>query len=1035
MFSALIWAQTDDKVSATVRRLAAGKDTVSVFVLGSYQPQEEIAGQWKAVLGNNVEAEERTFDRLAGQLFVVEAALERARKGRDAAIVGLRREVSRQVRREIQPQQDRLTSLLTRAGAGNLRPFHAVNMIAADVPVSALDTLAADAEVGRIVSLQKRRFHLDISTQAIHATDVWLQGVTGKGEAVGILDSGIRADHDLFKGKEVIHRPFVDSALALLRDYEAEFCLAENPASGEDKVGHGTHVAGIVASGGSRRYPTVRGVGSGVGQVYNLKIGIKLDESRCEPDVIILDPDWIAALQWAVTESPVRVFNMSFGGEAGDDQDDDLVVDQIADAYGAILVISAGNSGPGPKSVATPGNAYNVISVASRDDHRTADPSDDTIAQYSSRGPTRTGRFKPDVAAPGSNISSADARSTGDLADLSGTSMAAPHVAGAVALMFQAGIKDNIAIKSLLINSADQSGWKDDRGWGYVNLQRAHELKDRLMSVEVQPGLQSQAARYWRGRLDGRFQATMVWNRHVSLDDAGKRFGVLSELDMFLYDRAGGALLAKSDLWGQNVEQITAEHHGEAILKIAPASSGFAGAKKAEKVALSLTQSGFEPMAGPALTSACALATAASAGGPFEIGCTVRNPGDLPVDDVQGTLAVPVGFRSSGAAAFGTLRPGEQATRRFTITAGPRASTFTGFQARISGTSYGETLRSASEPLTVVVGAAVLPRLAAPASIEFDYRLGSEVPAPKRVTFTSTGEPLQTRFQLTGGSWLGTVSELSGITPSEFVITVNPAGLAVGEYRGAVVASAVAAGSTTEVAVILRVTAPSATVVDSRITRSYGASCQAPAPATHFSHLDERAVYWYSISAAQLGDRIAVEWIAPGGFVHSVSPAQTAGSAGDLCGEASLEVAGKAVSLLSGEWTARLVIDGRPAASVPFFLTRVEVESFTLNASPAGQACPTESGQSNFTFAGGRVTAWLKVNGAPGGDRYSVTWFDPARNAHHTQFFNNISSGSSCLAASLALPPDAAVTLPAGKWTVTGYWNGAVIANSSFTLR
>lgn len=1035
MFSALMWAQADDKVSATVRRLAAGKDTVSVFVMGAYQPQEEIAGQWQDVLGNNLEAEEKAHDRIANQPFAVEAALDRARERRDGAITGMRREIARQVRREIQPQQDRLTALLARAGAKNIRSFHVVNMLSADVPVGALDTIASDEEVGRIVSLQRRQFHLDISTQAMHATELWLQGVTGKGEAVGVLDSGIRGDHELFKGKEVIHKPFVEGALGLLRQFDAEFCLAENPATGEDKIGHGTHVAGIVAAGGSRRYPTVRGVGSGVGQIYNFKIGIKLDENLCVPDVIILDSDWVAALEYAVTQTPVRVFNMSFGGAGGDDQDDDLLVDQIADAYNAVLVISAGNSGPGPRTVGSPGNAFNIISVAARDDHRTADPKDDTIADFSSRGPTESGRFKPDVAAPGAKISSAASDSTVELADLSGTSMAAPHIAGAVAVMYQAGIKDSIAVKSLLINSADQTGWKDDRGWGYVNLQRAYELKDRLLRVELAPGLQSRAARYWRARLDGPFQATMVWNRHVALDPAGKKFGQLSELDMFLYDRANGQLLAKSDLWGQNVEQIVANHRGEAILKVTPGSSGFAGARKAERLAISMTQSGFEPIAGPAITATCSLVGSANASAAFDVSCTARNTGGLTVDEVAGTITVPVGFRSSGAAEFGTLRPGEQVTRRYTINAGPDANTFLGFQARLAGKSFGETLQVSSEPLRVVIGAAVLPRLASSVeSLEFTYRIGGDIPQPRRVTFNSTAEPLSMRFQLTGGSWLGTTSELTGVTPSELLLTIKPEGLAPGEYRGSIVATAVAANITKEIVVVLKVEAGSAAVNASSVTRA-ASGCEAPVPATHFSHRDDRAHYWYSISSAQPGDRFVVEWVAPGGFVQSASPAHIVRTESSFCGAAALEIAGKAASTLAGEWSARLTVNGKTLATVPFFMTRVEVRTFTLNTSPVGSSCPVEPGQTSFSFADGRVTAWLSVNGVQDGDRYSVTWFDPNRAAYHTQNFNAIPNGEACLAASLPLPADAAVNLVSGRWTFTGYWNGAVIANAPFTLR
>ncbi len=110
-----------------------------------------------------------------------------------------------------------------------------------------------------------------------------------------------------------------------------------------------------------------------------------------------------------------------------------------------------------PGTVGTPGNAFNILSVANYDIENKE------IAVDSSKGPTNTGRRKPDLAAPGSRIWAAKA-STSDLVNYSGTSMAAPHVVGAVALMRQGGNLSPEQIRAILLNTASGSGWRGDSG-------------------------------------------------------------------------------------------------------------------------------------------------------------------------------------------------------------------------------------------------------------------------------------------------------------------------------------------------------------------------------------------------------------------------------------------------------------------------------------------------------------------------------------------------------------------------------------------
>ena len=137
-----------------------------------------------------------------------------------------------------------------------------------------------------------------------------------------------------------------------------------------------------------------------------------------------------------------------------------------------------------------------------------------------------------------------------------------------------------------------------------------------------------------------------------------------------------------------------------------------------------------------------------------------------------------------------------------------------------------------------------------------------------------------------------------------------------------------------------------------------------------------------------------------------------------------------------GAWQARLLVNGRETGATPFILSKVTVDSWTLNSAPPEGACPAVDSATSFTFTDSRVTAWLKVRGAAEGDRYNVTWFTPQGNNYHTQFFPAVQGQPElCLPASLPLGGNQAVSIPTGTWTVVGYWNGSVIAAQPFVLR
>jgi serine protease AprX len=264
--------------------------------------------------------------------------------------------------------------------------------------------------------------------------------VNGKGVGVAIVDSGI-ASHSALSGKVV---------------------AAVNYATGEtgtaDAFGHGTHIAGIIA--GSISYgPTSlykNGIAPGA-HLVNVRVLNRVGVGYTS--------DVIAGIQWVVANRAkysIRVMNLSLGHpiQAPCAFDPLCLAAEDAVAKGLVVVASAGNSGkdadgnPVLGSVSTPGNAPGVITVGALNTWATVNRDDDTLATYSSRGPTRYDMMlKPDVVAPGNKIVSLEAQGSylaktypslhvagsgqNAYSMMSGTSMAAAMVSGGAALLLQ----------------------------------------------------------------------------------------------------------------------------------------------------------------------------------------------------------------------------------------------------------------------------------------------------------------------------------------------------------------------------------------------------------------------------------------------------------------------------------------------------------------------------------------------------------------------------------------------------------------------
>lgn len=242
------------------------------------------------------------------------------------------------------------------------------------------------------------------------------QNLNGQGVRIGIIDSGIDTTHPDLEGKVVRYRNFIDSN--------------QKPS---DEIGHGTHVAGTIAGGKA----SGRSIGVAPGaQLVVAKIFSNSGNASVENIML--------SLQWMVdpdenseTDDGVHVVNNSWGSSARFNDRDPQ-----SDAFCAILnrmramnvlpVFAAGNSGPREGTISTPGACPDALTVGATNTR-------DQIASFSSKGPAKWQTVtlqKPDISAPGVDTISSMPR--GRYSPMSGTSMAAPHVTGAIALMKQA---------------------------------------------------------------------------------------------------------------------------------------------------------------------------------------------------------------------------------------------------------------------------------------------------------------------------------------------------------------------------------------------------------------------------------------------------------------------------------------------------------------------------------------------------------------------------------------------------------------------
>ncbi|MFG1814623.1 S8 family serine peptidase [Kribbella sp. NPDC049174] len=264
--------------------------------------------------------------------------------------------------------------------------------------------------IGKVWLDGKREISLDQSVPQIGGPVAWQAGYTGQGVSVAVLDTGIDATH-----------PDLATQLAGARNFTDD--------SAGDLVGHGTHVASTIAGTGAASDGRYKGVAPDA-KLYDGKVCVG---RTCQDSAIL------AGMEWAANEVKAKIVNLSLGGTDTPEIDPlEEAVNRLTADTGTLFVIAAGNAGSGDHTISSPGSADAALTVGNVDKQ-------DQLHFLSSRGPrVGDGAVKPDVTAPGTDIVAAKSKDSsigepvGDqYLRLSGTSMAAPHTAGAAALLLQ----------------------------------------------------------------------------------------------------------------------------------------------------------------------------------------------------------------------------------------------------------------------------------------------------------------------------------------------------------------------------------------------------------------------------------------------------------------------------------------------------------------------------------------------------------------------------------------------------------------------
>jgi len=416
--------------------------------------------------------------------------------------------------------------------------------------LSSLDGVIMIERYGSVV------FYGDIQTPSVKAKNsseyslgAWDLGVSGNGMNIALVDTGVDNEHPGLSDK------FVAGYDAVCYVHTDPTCLLSNPLreddgsfDPDDANQHGTACMGMASATG------IEADGS-QSEFYGAAPNATLVDIRIGTDVgagpfenYLLEQEFYESamngLQWVIDHHEdawpgvseeyygIDIISLSWGitshengGSDGSDMHSRILDEAMVE--GIIVSVAAGNDGPNNDGLSGMGSSDLSVTVGATDDQNTVNREDDTVADYSSRGPRKDNgdgnplnELKPEISAPGSNIVQAEGCVTsGGCSNLindasdnsytgrgSGTSYATPSVSGVMALVWEANENlTTMQLKEILKQTAERRGepslpevdpyWNRDFGFGMVDAYAATllaiHLKETRTTELVDPGIQN----------------------------------------------------------------------------------------------------------------------------------------------------------------------------------------------------------------------------------------------------------------------------------------------------------------------------------------------------------------------------------------------------------------------------------------------------------------------------------------------------------------------------------------------------------------
>ncbi|MCU7933399.1 MAG: S8 family serine peptidase [Candidatus Thiodiazotropha sp. (ex Dulcina madagascariensis)] len=380
-----------------------------------------------------------------------------------------RSKLLKRLKAQIAQPQARLSALLRRHEVKTrLTPLWSINAIALELPAHLVDEIAALPEVERLTVDMRLSMNTTpaetVSSEPLWNLDnlgtarLWQQGVTGEGVVVGIMDSGV----------DLNHPDLADRWRGGINSWFDPYGQHEIPA---DLVGHGTQALGLILGGDDSGYQ----IGIAPEATW-IAARIFDDANQTTLSAIhqafqwLLDPDGDP-----LTDDAPDLVNNSWGfantvNQCYQEFSDDI---QLLREAGIGVVFAAGNFGPFSESSISPANNPGALSVGSVDQFN-------AIEFLSSRGPGACdGGVFPKLVAPGSLVFTTDLLPAAYNV-VSGTSFAAPHVTGAMALLKSAFPEATVSqIETAMYDSAidlGETGADDRFGYGILDVAAAYDL-------------------------------------------------------------------------------------------------------------------------------------------------------------------------------------------------------------------------------------------------------------------------------------------------------------------------------------------------------------------------------------------------------------------------------------------------------------------------------------------------------------------------------------------------------------------------------